>query len=72
MKLKRGAWKMNINFRSYRSEDLLKVRHFLIQSYSKLKTPNLAYRPLGICYFFSGDEKWNAGAVGTKSGLMGV
>lgn len=40
MKLKKGAWKMNINFRSYRSEDLLKVRHFLIQSYSKLKTPN--------------------------------
>lgn len=31
---------MNYNFRVYRSEDLLKVREFLIQSYSKIKSPN--------------------------------
>ncbi len=31
---------MKFNFRPYRSEDLLKVRAFLIQSYSKLKYPN--------------------------------
>ncbi|MEK5252873.1 GNAT family N-acetyltransferase [Paenibacillus sp. FSL F4-0125] len=31
---------MKFNFRPYRSEDLLKVRDFLIHSYSKLKGPN--------------------------------
>lgn len=31
---------MKFNFRPYCSEDLLKVREFLIQSYSKLKCPN--------------------------------
>lgn len=68
---------MNINFRSYRSEDLLKVRHFLIQSYSKLKTPNtwlidrwefvVFFRRREVERWSNGNKKWAYGSMRMES-----